>query len=463
VLKKTFISTMMLMALVLTANAQAPQANAQAPQGNAQAPQKNWKDRAEYDLYAEITKPDATPAARLQNLEKWKSQYAQSEYADVRLKIYLVTYQQMNNHRAAFDMAIEILKADPNDLTSLTEIVGYGLTLLPQQANAQLSAQNKADLDTIEKTARYIEGNLGTIYAADKKPQGTTDDQWNNAKPTMQKFAQFTIARGETLAKDPKAEADLTDTVKLDPTNSQAAYMLAGNLLAQQKDHPEKMPEALFEYARAATYDGPGAMDAATRKQIDAFLTKAYTTYHGSAQGLDQLKAQAKASALPPDGLAIKSTVDIAKEAEEKRLAAAQANPMLAFWGEIKESLTGDGSAAYWDAMKDAGLPGGHDGVMKFKGKLVSTSPATKPKELTLAIAGEAADVKLVLTEPLPGMMDPGGEISFNGVAKEFSKEPYMVTFEVEPADVEGWTGKGAAPIRRNGPAKKAGPGKKKE
>ena len=138
----------------------------------AQAPaQKNWKDRAEYDLYTEITKPDATPQARLQNLDKWKAGYAQSEYADVRLKIYLVTYQQMNNHRAAVDTAVEILKAEPNDLTSLTEIVGFGLSLVPADPKATLSAANKADLDTVQKTASYILGNLDAVYAADKKPQ----------------------------------------------------------------------------------------------------------------------------------------------------------------------------------------------------------------------------------------------------------------------------------------------------
>ena len=369
----------------------------------------------------------------------------------MRLKIYLVTYQQMMNHRAAIDTATEILKTDPNDLTSLTEIVGYGLALMPP---------TKADLDMIDKTARYVEGNLDKIYAADKKPQGTTDDQWNAAKPTMQKFAQFTIARVAVTAKDsPKAEAELMNTVKMDPGNAQASYMLAGDLLAQQKEHPDKMPEALFEYARAASYDGPGALDAATRKQIDAFLTKAYTTFHGSGMGLDQLKMQAKAAPLPPDGLAVKSTVDIAKEKEAERQAAATANPMLAFWGEIKENLTGD-NAAYWDAMTDAGLPGGKDGVMKFKGKLVSTDPESKPKTLMIAIGGDMPDAKLVLTEPLPGKMDAGGDISFSGVAKEFSKDPYMITFEVDPADVEGWTGKGPVPARGTGAGKKAAPKK---
>jgi hypothetical protein len=208
VLKKIFISLVAVTVLTLTAYAQAPA-----------APQKNWKDRAEYDLYAAITM-DTMPASRLQNLEKWKSTYPQSEYADVRLKIYLVTYQQMNNHRAAFDMATEILKMDPNDLTSLTEIVGYGLTLVPADPKAALSAQNKSDLDTVDKTSHYILGNLDKIYAADKKPQGTTDDQWNAAKPTMQKFAQFTVARVAVIQKDvAKAETELATTLKMDSGN----------------------------------------------------------------------------------------------------------------------------------------------------------------------------------------------------------------------------------------------------
>ena len=62
---------------------------------------------------------------------------------------------------------------------------------------------------------------------------------------------------------------------------------------------------------------------------------------------------------MPPDGFKIKSTVDIAKEDEEKRRKAAADNPMLAFWNEIKEALTGDAATSdkYWEAMKDAGLP----------------------------------------------------------------------------------------------------------
>jgi len=469
-MKKTIISLVAIAALAAGLHAQAPAA-APAPAGAPAKNQKNWKDAAEYELYSAIIKPELTPAVRLQNLDKWKAGYPQSEYADTRQKIYLITYQALNKHREAFDMAGEILKADPNDLAAIQEILGYIRALEPADPKAALSPQNKADLETAEKVARYLLANADAVFAADKKPAGATDAQWAQAKPTMEKFAQFTIGYIAVEQKDnAKAEAELTKTLQTDPTNAQASYMLATLLLGQQKEHPDKMPLALFEYARAAVYDGPGAMDAKTRGSVDSFLTtKAYPTYHGSAQGLPELKASAKTNALPPGDLSIKSTVDIAKEEEEKRQKFAGENPMLAFWGEIKEALTSaDASVSdkYWEAMKGAGLPPKEKvPAGKFKGKLISATPETRPKELTLAVEKpDVADVKLVLEEPLPGKMEPGGEISFFGQAEELSKSPYMITFKiVDPKeDIEGWTGKGPAGARAPGAAKKA-PAKKKE
>ena len=442
-LKKTFISLVTVAVLALTAFAQAP-----APA------QKNWKDRAEYDLYEAIIKPDATPAARLQNLDKWKSTYPMSEYADVRQKIYLVTYVQMNNHRAAVDTAVDILKMDPNDYASLSEIVGYGLTLEPTAAGAQLSAQNKADLETIENAARYIIANTDKI----EKPAGTTDEQWNTAKAQLPKFAQGKLVAGILMDKS-SAETELTKTVKADPTDIAATQALAKTLLDQQKTNPEKVPTALFLYARLAAYDGPGALDANGRKSMDGFVTKAYTAFHGSTDGLDQLKMQAKAAALPPDGFHVASTVEIAEKGEKERQEKLKNDPMGTFWTETKGNLTGEKSAELWEMnYKSAALPAAGLGFDMFKGKLVSAEPETKPKTLTIAVGGDMPDAKLELLEPLPGKMDPGGEIMFKGTLKEFSKDPYMLTFEVDPADVMGWTGKGPAPVR--GAGKKAAPKK---
>ena len=54
------------------AQGQAPaQTTGQAAQpASGGAAQKNWKDRAEYDLYESITK-EATPAKRLELLNQW--------------------------------------------------------------------------------------------------------------------------------------------------------------------------------------------------------------------------------------------------------------------------------------------------------------------------------------------------------------------------------------------------------
>ena len=447
-LKKTLVTIVAIAALAL---------------GLAAQEKKNWKDMAEYDLFVSIQK-DTNATTRLANLDKWKSAYPQSEYADVRLQAYLITYQQLMKHREAFDTAVEILKADPNNQASLQEILGYIRALVPQQPNAPLSAQNKTDLDTAGKTCQYLLSNIDTVYAKDKKPQGVTDAQWEQAKPAMRNFAQWTVGWIAMVEKDtPKAESELSKTLEMDPTNAMASQQLAGILLAQQKEHPDKTPLALFEYARVATYDGPNALPADQRQKLDAFLTKAYTTFHGSAQGLDQLKAMAKTNAVPPAGFKIDSVVDIANKKAAEEDAAAKANPMLALWRSIKMELTGDNGPAYFESsVKDAALPGTVvPGVTKFKGKLISTTPETRPKELKLAIESpEVADVILKLEEPLPGKMDPGGEIEFSGTAKAYAKEPFMLTFEVEKEDISGWTGKGPAGAGRAG-GKKAAPKKK--
>ena len=453
VIRKTIVAVVAVGVLALGLQAQA---------------QKNWKDRAEYDLYTEITKDNVAPAgaaARLPLLEKWKASYPQSEYADVRQKIYLVTYQQQNNHRAAFDLSNELLKADPNDQTSLQEILGYVRSLMPAQANAALSAQNKADLESAEKSARYVLTNADNVYGPAKKPQGVDDATWAKTKPAMTNFSQATLCYIGSAQKDTgKAEAECTKALQADPASTQSSTILASTLLSQQKDHPEKMPLALYQYAHLSAYDGPGALDAAARKKLDTFFNDAYKQYHGSPQGADQVKMVAKTNPLPPaDWAGIKSTIDIMKEQQAAKDELAKENPSLGFWLEVKEGLTGD--PAYWGAMKGAGLPPKEKVPSgKFTGKLISATPETKPKELKIAIEKpDVADVTLVLAEPLPGKMDPGGDISFFGEAQEFAEKPFMVTFKVDKEDIEGWTGKDApgAPARRPAGATKKGIAKK--
>jgi hypothetical protein len=120
--------------------------------------------------------------------------------------------------------------------------------------------------------------------------------------------------------------------------------------------------------------------------------------------------------------------------------------------------LQREGGNAYFDAsMKGCALPGNVNGVMKFKGKLVGMMPTLRPRELVLAIENpDKPDVTLRLDSALPGKMDVGAEISFEGVADSFSKDPFMVTFTVEKSKIEGWAGKAPAATKKSA-AKKAG------
>ena len=207
-------------------------------------------------------------------------------------------------------------------------------------------------------------------------------------------------------------------------------------MLEQNKTNPEKQPVALYYFARAASYEGPNSLPASDRKNLMTYLNTAYVKYHGSEEGLAMLVGSAKSFAAPPPGFQIKSAAQIEKERIEAEQMFDKTHPEKALWKDLKAALTAPAGETYFETnMKDALVP-------RLKGRLVATSPASKPKELVLAIENSAGDVTLKLDGALPGKMEPGAEIEFEGIAKSFTKDPFMVTFDAEKAKVTGWTGK---------------------
>jgi hypothetical protein len=76
-------------------------------------------------------------------------------------------------------------------------------------------------------------------------------------------------------------------------------------------------------------------------------------------------------------------------------------------------------------------------------------TPASRPKTVVVAVEKSGvADCTLTFEAALPGKMEPGEELEFEGVAKSFAKEPYMLTMTVEKDKLTGWTGKNAPPAR---------------
>ena len=189
-------------------------------------------------------------------------------------------------------------------------------------------------------------------------------------------------------------------------------------------------------------------------------MKRAYTTYHGSDEGLDKLIAMAKTSTAPGD-LHIDSVVEIAERKAAADAAAAAADPAMAMWKTIKEGLTGASPDAFFDgSVKDALLPGKNPTTgadLKFKGKLVSMKPALRPKTLVLSVQDPQGDVTLNFEMALPGKMELGAELEFAGEAKAYTKEPFMLTLEAEKENIVGWK-----PVAPTPAPKKAVPAKKK-
>ena len=409
----------------------------------AQAPapaKQNWKDQKEFDLYTAFTK--ATGKGKVEALDKWKQDYPTSDFAFDREEAYLGTYQELGMTRQAFDKAVEILKIHPNHFFSIYAIETLMYQLMPAQP---------ADLDTGERVSKQVLDNLEAIFDPANMPKTMNAAQWTQTKAVMKPLGQRGIAWIAVQRKDyPKAEAELTKFLQMDPTQGQFSYFLAQAQFNQRQTDPTKQPPAIFHFTRAAVYDGPNALDANARKTALTYVTNLYTQYHGSTQEFDKVQAAAKASAFPPAGFTIDSAAQIATLKAQQQAAADAANPIPAFWRDIvREPLQKDGDA-YFAAMNEAllpGEPGKTKGFEKFKAKLVSMSPENKPKTLVLALEKpNVPDVTLKFEEPLPGTMEPGAELEFEGKVVSYMKEPFMLTLEVDPElkQLVGWTGKNA-------------------
>jgi len=410
-----------------------------AQESKADAPKKDWqKGQEEYNLFQAYQKAD--PKGKIEALDKWKAAFPASDFAEEREEQYLSVYQQLNMTRQAFDKAAEILKTRPNHFYSLSAIERLVYTLPPPP--------KPADLDTAERVSKYLLDNPDAVFAASNKPTEVKDAEWTTYKPAMKNAAQATLAWVYVQRKDhPKAEVELTKYLQLDPTQAGTSLTLGGELLAQNKEHPEKLPPGLYQFARAASYEGQNSLPAASRKQALDYLTKTYIAYHGSNEGLDKLLAMAKNSPFPPEGFSIENIQQIAAKKAAAEEDFIKLHPELGLWQTaIKGPLTADGGDAFFEmSMKGALLPGGANGVQKFKAKIVSMTPETKPKQIVLALEQPGVpDVTLELSDALPGKMEAGEELQFEGVAKSYTKQPFMVVFETDPEKIAGWTGKNA-------------------
>jgi hypothetical protein len=349
-------------------------------------------------------------------------------------------YGKLKRYHDQIQATQELRKKLPDNLALLRII----LTDVPQ-----IKPPAPDDLAALIDASQFIVDHPDDVFSSKNKPAGQTDDQWNQLKPQMVAYAKTQL---DWAAEQKDIDAVLA-RLKQDPTRIDLSIWLGQQYVAQGKTDAKKIVLALYHYARVAAYDGPGAAPAATKAGAKKYFDKQYAGYHGDATGADQVLATAKANAVPPDGFDIESITSISKRKIDEDEAKRKANPMITFWSDTRVAMT-TGTATP-DAIQGSELPGTSiPGVTKFKGKIISMTPALRPKKLVLAVEKDGvADCTLLLDAALPGKMDVGGELEFSGVVKDVAKDPYMLTFDVEKANIDGWTGKNAPVAPR--PAKK--------
>jgi hypothetical protein len=413
----------MVLAFALTGPAFVPAAYAQAPAAGQQPAQgqKNWKDRAEYDLYNSLAH-EQDPKKRLDLLDQWTQKYPKTDFEDLRTQAYLGTLGPLSQSDPSVrPKAVEYLKktlsTDPKNFTAL-----YWLAIIaPEVGGASPTPEQIADAET---------AGHGLLQA--EKPATTSDADWAKAKTGVDSLAHSALAWAASAKKDfPTAQKEYEAYLKATPNNANVSYQLGQTILAEKK--PELYPEALWSFARAAAYDGEGSIPAANRTKVQEYFKKIYDQYHGSDQGADALLAQAKNSPLPPDGFKIVSQADTANQQAQELQGKLQADPSLALWYSLQQSLTGDqGDSFFANNVKDAEIPGGANGIKSFSGTVISLDPPEKPTKIVLGVLDPAkADCTLTFEEAIPAAaVKVGDKLQFSGVGDSFTKEPYMLTFK---------------------------------
>jgi tetratricopeptide (TPR) repeat protein len=399
----------------------------------AQGAQSPYKDQAEYTLYDSILK-DTNPKTKLDKLQEWQTKYPETTFLKQRKALFLDTYVKLNQPKEAVAAAKAILADDPKDFTSLYYTMYFTRALAGANPTPDV-------LDQGEKASAAIVANIDT------PPPNVTPDQWKGARTAVEELGHSTLGWILMQRKSwDAAEGEFQKTLQLDPNNGEVDFFM-GTVIVSEKN-PQKMSAGLFYFARAATYDGTGGLAPAGRQQALSYVQRAYKGYHGNDEGLNDLLAAAKTQAAPAADYHIRTAGEIAlaqqQDQQKKDEAEAASHPELVLWKNIKMQLTGaDGATYFGSSMKDAQLP-------TLKGKVVKLEPEMKPKTVVLALEdGTTADATLKFEMPLAGKVDPGTELSFEGVPQSYTASPYMVVFNVDPDKLHGWTGKNAAPVHR--------------
>ncbi len=145
-----------------------------------------------------------------------------------------------------------------------------------------------------------------------------TAEQWAKLRPDVEVLAHKNLGFIGMQRKNWEvAEAELTKALTMNPNDATVDFQMATAVASEKK--VDRIPIALFYFARAATYSGPGELPAAGKQAAMTYVQKQYKNFHGSDEGFNDLVALAKANPIPPGSFTLKNANELAAASAARR------------------------------------------------------------------------------------------------------------------------------------------------
>ena len=160
-------------------------------------------------------------------------------------------------------------------------------------------------------------------------------------------------------------------------------------------------------------------------------LETAYTAYHGSDEGLDQVGTATRQSILPAPGFKIETAAEVAERQREEELL--RANPDLLPWLQVRKRLLASSNETQQQTLNETTFP-------RLKGTLIRCNTPVKPTEIYLGIIDPSVEEVLIkVGDGLARCADPGTVLEFDGGPALFVRDPFLLTVLTQLENIQGW------------------------
>jgi tetratricopeptide (TPR) repeat protein len=286
-MKKLVFATAM--ALVSMALASAPALRAQGSNEGTISIQ----NPAEFNAY-QTAVTQSNPSAKAAALESFLRAYPKSVAKEAVLVDLIQTYQSLNEPDKALSAASRLLEVDPDNMRAIYISVYIEMNQCTQSVDPSTGVSKNPQV--CDHAADLAQKGLGL-----SKPADTPDDAWKKMTDATYPIFHSAIALDDAAAKkdDSAAIAEYRKALMLYPADAtKSGPGLVDTLhLAEAYAKPKSKNEVLacWFYARAWNFAPP-----AYKAQIEPKLEYWYKQYHGSLDGLNDVKTAAAQSLFPP-------------------------------------------------------------------------------------------------------------------------------------------------------------------